>query len=184
MKIKDFSIITSGINSRRSIKGDVFYLQARDFMNDSSLDKKIKPSIDNSPRLGKHILHKGDVLVLSKGHNGFNAYTFQEDKSPSVASSIFLVIREIDKVLVPEYLCWYLNLKNTQDLLINMSRGSALPAINKVMVEELAIPLVGVEIQEKIIELDRLKKRETILTNQLDKLKSQKLEINLKGIIK
>lgn len=184
MKIKDFSIITSGVNSKRSIDGDVYYLQARDFIDGYNLDDLMTPSISSSLKLVKHYLNKGDVLVLSKGHNGFKAYVYGGDKAPAVASSIFLVIRNVDKIVLSEYLCWYLNLKATQDFLVNLSRGSALPAINKSMVEDVSVPVVGLEVQRKIVDLDNLKRKETLLVSKLDGLKSQKLELKLKEIIR
>lgn len=181
MKLGQIASITSGINERRNPQGSIYYLSASDFVAPHTLDPLLEPSIMPSPKLERHFLSKGDVIILSKGHHGFIAHSYQAIKQPAVASSIFMVLRNINPRVLPEYVAWYINLKSTQSELINFSRGSALPAINKSILSELDIQVPDLEIQQKIVELDRLKKAETHIINQLDELKTIELEILLKN---
>ncbi len=183
MKLSQITSITSGINERRNPQGSIYYLSASDFIAPHTLDPLLEPSIMPSPKLEKHFLNKGDVIILSKGHHGFVAHSYQAIKEPAVASSIFMVLRDINPKVLPEYLAWYINLKATQKELINFSRGSALPAINKRILSDLKIQIPDLETQRKIVRLDSLKKAETKIINKLDQLKTIELEIVLKNKI-
>jgi restriction endonuclease S subunit len=180
MKLSHLATLASGINQKRHPQGNVYYLQARDFIENDLLDSNLKPSIVGYPKLESHYLQKGDVLILSKGHHGFNAFVYNEHKAPAVASSIFLVLKKINPKIIPEFLVWYVNLESTQQQLIGSSRGSALPSINKKILSELVIPVPELQMQKDIIALSKLKQEESKLIEQIDILKSKALEINLK----
>jgi restriction endonuclease S subunit len=180
MKLSQLANIASGTNQKRHPQGTIYYLQARDFVEDDLLDEYLKPSILGYPKLESHYLSKGNVLVLAKGHHGFNAFVYNKEKAPAVASSIFLVLKEIDYKVLPEYLMWYINLESTQQRLINSGRGSALPAINKKILAELEVPVPEFQIQKDVVALSKLKVKESELIKQLDLLKSKALEISLK----
>ncbi|WP_340066496.1 restriction endonuclease subunit S [Ascidiimonas aurantiaca] len=183
MKLSQLTNIASGLNQKRHPQGTVYYLQARDFVENDKLDKHLKPSIVEYPKLESHYLLKGDVLVLAKGHHGFNAFVYNKEKAPAVASSIFLVLKEIDDKVLPEYLMWYINLESTQQQLINSGRGSALPSINKKILADLEVPVPELQIQKDVVALSELKAEESKLVKQLDFLKSKALQINLKECI-
>ena len=180
MNLSQIASISSGINERKNPQGSIYYLGGSDFIAPHALDPLLEPSLMPSSKLEKHFLNKGDVLILSKGHHGFVAHSYQAIKQPAVASSIFMVLRDIASSVLPEYVAWYINLKTTQKELINFSRGSALPAINKKILSELAIEVPDLKTQKTIVAIDQLKKQESILTKQLDNLKTIQLEILLK----
>ena len=183
MKLNEIADITSGINERRNPQGTVFYLGGSDFIENHLLDPLMVPSVVYSSKLDKHFLEKGNVLVLAKGHNGFSAHCYQGIKYPAVASSIFMVLRNIKSNILPEYLAWYINLRSTQEILTSCGRGSALPAINKKILEGLDIELTDLKSQEQIVALDKLKKRELKLILKLESLKDVKFEYQLKSKI-
>jgi len=183
MYLDNITDISSGVNQKKHPQGTVFYLQARDFVNHNTLISTLKPSVLENDKLKSHYLRKNDILVLSKGHHGFNAYVYSEDKKPAVASSIFLILRNINENISSQYLSWYLNLESTQHYLISVSRGSALPAINKKILAQLEIPIPEKSIQEKVVALSGLRKKEAMLIQKLNDLKSKELEIQLKELI-
>lgn len=181
MKLSDIAKITSGVNGRRNPEGSIYFLSARDFTNSHEIDSQIEPSLMPSSKMDRHFLEKGDVLVLSKGHHGFTAHSYQGEKQPAVASSIFMVLKNIKPMVIPKYLVWFINLSTTQKELITLSRGSVLPAINKTILGDLMINIPDIETQHKIVALDQLKKQETKIINQLDQLKTTQLELQLKS---
>ncbi len=180
MKLNQLVSIASGVNGKRNPQGDVFYLGASDFLDSHTIDPFIKPSLINSPKWERHYLNIGDVIVLSKGHHDFSAYYLDGNLNPVVASSVFLVLRDIKPNVLPQYLVWYINLETTQNELKNYARGSALPAINRKILGELQIDVPAKEVQKNIVSLSRLKKEETELLQKLDYLKSAQLESLLK----
>ncbi len=181
MKLSDIAKITSGINGRRNPEGSIYYLSARDFISSHEIDTHIAPSLMPSSKMDRHFLEKGDVLVLSKGHHGFTAHTYQGEKQPAVASSIFMVLKNIESTVIPEYLMWFINLSTTQNELIKYGRGSVLPAINKTILGDLMIDVPDLESQHKIVALDQLKKQETKIIKELDHLRVLQLELMLKS---
>lgn len=183
MKLSQIAHISSGTNDRRNPQGSIYFLGAGDFIALHTLNPFIKPSVIPSSKLERHYLEKGDVLVLAKGHNGFPAHCYQGIKNPAVASSIFLVLKNIKIKVLPEYLAWYINLDATQNELENQARGTALPAINKKILGDLMIEVPEIETQHRIVALDQLKKQETKIIHELDDLKSMHLQILLKNKI-
>lgn len=179
MNINQLASISSGINQRKNPQGTVYYLGGSDFTATHLLDPLLEPSVMYSKKLEKHYLQKGDLLIISKGHHGFIAHCYQGIKQPAVASSIFLVLKNIHQSVLPEYLAWYINLEKTQIQLIKLGRGSALPAINKTILGDITIRVPNIKTQEYIVALDKLKKLETNIIQQLDDLKASKLQILL-----
>ena len=183
MKLKEVALISSGINERRNPQGTIYYIGASDFVGPNLLNNHIKPSVMPSPKLEKHFLHKNDVVVLGKGHNGFVAHTIVDNSKLMVASSVFMVLRNIHTSILPKYIAWYINLESTQKELRGYSRGTALPAINRTILGDLDIKVPSLIIQKQIVKVDELKKQESKLTTQLDQLKTIQLELLLKNKI-
>lgn len=185
MKIHEIANINSGINQAKHPDADVFLLQAGDFDNEFKVLPSVEATILKTERLQKHYLSAGDLLILARGRNGFNAYIYDGSKSPAVAAAVFLVLKIKDNLkLNPRYLAWYINLSSTQEMLISTSRGSALPAINKSILRELEIAIPPLSVQQHIVALYDLKKDESSILKKLDELKTKELEIKLKELIK
>ena len=180
MKITQICSIASGVNSRRHPQGTVYFLGASDFVDPYTVDPYMTPGLLASSKLKKHYLQAGDVVVLAKGHHGFTAHYINCSLQPAVASSVFLVLREIQATVLPEYLVWYINLESTQNELKTFARGSALPAINRKILGDLQIQVPALEVQRNIVSLSRLKKEESQLIQKLDYLKTTQLELLLK----
>ena len=178
-QIKQIAKITSGIYLKGKPSGDVFNLQARDVDENFRFRKGLTPTAFSDLKVGKHYLHQGDVLVASKG-NDFFAVVYNEEYFPAVASSIFLVIRNLDthKVL-PEYLSWFINHPKTQHYFKSVSKGTSLPTINKDHLASLEIPLPSVEKQKKIVLFDNLKSRRKKLITQICDLKEKLIDQQL-----
>lgn len=183
MKLKEITTISSGINERRNPQGVVYYLGASDFVDFHTINPLIEPSLMPSLKLEKHFLTKNDIVVLAKGHHGFIAHTIIDDSKLMVASSVFMVLRNTITSVDPRYITWYINLESTQKELRGYSRGTALPAINRTILGDLEIDIPPLNIQKQIVAIDKLKKQESRLTKQLDKLKTIQLELLLKNKI-
>ena len=182
-QIKHIAKITSGVYLKGKPSGDVFNLQARDVDEDFRFRKGLSPTAFSDVKTKKHYLHKGDVLVVSKGGDFF-AVVYNEEYSPAVASSIFLVIRnpDLDKV-VPEYLSWYINHPKTQHFFKSVSKGTSLSTINKGHLASLEIPLPSLEKQKKIVLFEELKSRRNKLINQIAALKEKLINQQLLNLV-
>ena len=182
-QIKEVSKITSGIYLKGKPSGDIFNLQARDVDENFKFKKGLSPTAFSDAKVEKHYLRKGDVLVASKG-NDFFAVVYNEEYSPAVASSIFLVVRNTDPhEVLPEYLSWFINHPKTQHFFKKVSKGTSLPTINKHHLASLEIPLPSVEKQEKIVLFDNLKSKRKRLITQLNDLKERLIDQQLLNTI-
>ncbi len=181
IKLKEIAIINTGIYDKPTISGNVIYLQAGMFEQDGNLREGIRPNIFMEDLSSKHILMQGDVLLNAKGTKNF-AVPYDTQIGPAVASSTFLVIRPKSKLsarIFPLYLCWYLNLPRTQAYLGYEAQGSFMPSISKSALQDLTIPLPELPVQERILNVYRLREKEKKLVQQLEALRDQLIQHNL-----
>lgn len=181
VKLSEIAIINTGIYEKPTISGNVIYLQAGMFEQDGSLRDGTEPNIMMDDLTSKHILLRGDVLLNAKGSNNF-AVPYHANMGIAVASSTFLVIRPKAKMagqIVPEYLCWYLNQSTTQAYLKYEAQGSSMTSISKRTLQDLMVPLPALVIQERILNVYRLREKEKRLMQQLEDLRDQLIQHTL-----
>ena len=171
--LKDVADIRTGVYARPHNQGEVTYLQSNNFNEEGELTKIHPPELPLSDISEKHLLKTGDILFSAKGSRNF-AFLFNSKTGLSVASSTFFVIKikkEYEQKIMPAYLSWYLNHPKTKELLQLKARGSKMPSISKGDLQELEIRVPAVELQQKIIKIDELRKSQNKLLNQIKEFK-------------
>lgn len=179
IKIKDIGRITSGLYAKSVAGGDVYCLQGRDFNSYRQLIGNVKPTAFKDATIEKHFLDHGDVLIAVKGFDYF-AFTYKNEVTPAVASSMFMVLRHIDtSKALPDFVTWYINHPYTQSYLSTAAKGTSIQSINKKTIEHLKIPLPSIKKQHLIVEAALLLKEERAIGEALrilkDKLINQQL---------
>ena len=102
-----------------------------------------------------------------------------------MASPSFLIIRIDDPTrILPEYLCGFLNLPSTRQLLTAQAQGSAIASLSKADLEEFEIPLLTLERQRACIALTRLHRREQALYKAIAERRRQITDYKLTKIYK
>ncbi len=167
--LRDVTCLKSGVFAKPDTNASLYFVQGNDFDSHKKWKSNLKPVLEITESLKKHILKKEDVLFLSKGREFF-AVKYDGRYSPAVASSAFLVLKVSERIL-PDFLVWFLNHPKTNSLLNQLSSGSALPMLSKSALGEIEIPLLSLEDQQKIITIDKLKKREEALQQKIQALK-------------
>ncbi|MEI3004219.1 MAG: restriction endonuclease subunit S [Victivallales bacterium] len=89
-----------------------------------------------------------------------------------IAAAPLLRLRLRSNVLLPEFLAWYLRQKTAQVYFEGNAQGSAMRMVGIDVLENLMIPVIPLEKQQKIIELVELFERERELAQKLIALKS------------
>ncbi|MCX6249825.1 MAG: restriction endonuclease subunit S [Bacteroidetes bacterium] len=174
--IIEIASIQTGVYAQTSSNGHFYYIQARHFDHNRQFITAVKPELSFDEKLEKHILHKGDVLVAAKGYDRF-AVAYSNIPHPAVASSMFIVLRIIDKnQILPEYLAWFINHPKTQNILSLSSKGTALPSVTKDDVGKLEILIPSIEQQKSVLKLYELFQKERQLKLQLDALSTSKIQ--------
>lgn len=169
-KIKHIAKIQTGVFAKPGYVGDIVYLQSKYFTNEGELLRTLIPDILFDKISNKHILNAGDILFAAKGNKNFAACFIQKNFS-AVASTSFFVIRLTVSDVLPKYLTWYLNQSHIIEFLKSKAIGTSTQSISKVALGELEIIIPSIKKQIIILEIDRLKKKEKIITEKITTLK-------------
>lgn len=158
--------ISSGFSFRSRVKddpdGDLFIIQMKDLDDHYSVVRSGLIKIDSRMIRVKDYLQNGDILFLSKGLHNY-AIEYRLNLPKAVASSAFFVLRPDKNRVIPGYLAWYINQPPVQQYLRENMAGTYIPNINKSTVEGIMVSLPPLHIQENIITVDLLRKKEHAL---------------------
>jgi len=177
-KLGEIAYIRSGVFCKPDVDGGVRYLQSTDYdANRELIPRSANTTMVNGyDKSDKHILKPGEILFSSKGVNNYFAFFSGDTPYPCIASTIFFVITVMDKgVILPEFLCWYLNKPVIGNTIKASSMGSDIRSISKRTIEELEIAIPPMEKQRLIVETDGLMKEEIRLQNRIAQLRDQLL---------
>ena len=181
--IKDITHIQTGLFAKPSGIGELVYLQSKHFDEYGQIHAVLHPDLIAEGVSEKHLLKEGDVLFAAKGTKNFAA-VFENHQEPSVASTSFFVIRPTDKKLLPQYLDWVLNSHSTQTLLKGQAIGTSIPSISKQVLENLEITVPGIEIQQAILQITKLRNKEKSLKLEIETLREKQIQQQIINAIK
>jgi restriction endonuclease S subunit len=111
---------------------------------------------------------------VSKGVNNY-AIVIDQISFPVVASATFFIIKVDERVIIPEYLAWYMNQKEAQNYFSEKKAGTYIPNLNKQDILELPLKVPPLKTQKAIAKT-------AMLLNQEIKI-LEKLKINRKELI-
>ena len=180
-KISHIAKVLSGAYIKIVPEGEIKYLQVNDF-NDEK--ESSFATIDLDYKTQRHLLKDGDILFAAKGDYNFSII-YCTRMGASVASSSFLVIRINDKAVVnPEYLCWFLNKKDTLSILKNHAVGTAIQSIGKSVVGNCEIDIPPMLVQKMVVEVANLQQQELLLYREIAKKRELLTQKQIMEIIK
>jgi len=172
MQLKKIANIQSGYISRGKIEpredGTHFLLQARN-VDAERLTYKADNLVCFGPDLSRKdwVLKTDDVLFMTRGVRNYSIL-IKEIPDRVLAAACFFIVRVSSDLLLPYYLCWYLNQAQVKHYLSRHSgRGVHMPVVRRSVLENLNIPIPPIEIQVKIGELDVLLRNEMELLDKL-----------------
>ena len=176
VKLKDIATIQTGVYLKSAPSPDTCYLQVNDFDEEGNIRPTVRPTTTVSSKAARHLLTESDLLL---------AAIAPTQLGPCVASPSFLIIRIDDPTrILPEYLCGFLNLPSTRQLLTAQAQGSAIASLSKADLEEFEIPLPPLERQRACIALTRLHRREQALYKAIAERRRQITDYKLTKIYK
>jgi restriction endonuclease S subunit len=161
--------IHAGFSFRGKVKsdpsGDLSVIQMKDLENDYLSIAHGLTKIQSGKINGRYLKHD-DILFLAKGSNNF-AIVYDLGLPKAIAASAFFILRPDHYKIIPAYLAWYINQPSVQQFLKGNMAGTYVPNINKSTLEAIMIALPPKAVQEKIVHIDRLRKKEQALVNQI-----------------
>lgn len=146
-------------------QGDVRFVQIKEVKGQTSLRSENLPRMQWQGCGEPPLLAEGDILIPARGEH-YDAAVI-DGVLPSIATSQLFVLHPCSKNISSEYLGWYLNQPAARNYFRANSTGTSIPMLNKTTLGALLVPVPPLEIQRKIVALQRLWEQEKRLTEQL-----------------
>lgn len=193
-QLSDIANIRAGYTFRESVKevddGNAHIVQIKDarkaleLSGDHQLLPDYLPTINWSGN--QKICADVECVILPvRGEYTCAAYINNQspDAKPLIVSSQFLLLTPKDDSLNAEYLCWALNQSFAQHYFKQESRGTKMSMLTMASVGDLKMPLPSVDVQEKIIQLNRLWEREKKVMKSLLQNREQLLKATFQQLL-
>lgn len=139
-------------------------------------------SIDLEDINPNQLLNKGDILFMAKGNNNFA--TLYDSEKPAVAVSLFFIVRPNPNLVNPEFLTWFLNSSSAQSYFHEQRLGASVGNIRKDALESLEVVLPSLERQDQIANLNKLMRKEKLITTEYLEKKELFLNQTMLNILK
>ena len=186
-RIQTIATVKTGYSFRtrieREAQGTVAVIQMKDLRGDGVVDcgQLVRTEVEGLDK--HHCVRRGDIVFRSRGLVNTSAI-LSEDLGEAVVAAPLLWIRVHEQVVLPEYLNWYLNQREAQAWFSSHAGGSAQLIIRKQVVDELELPLPDMSSQLRIVELDALARRESVLLRELASRKEKQMSAVLMRIVR
>ncbi|SPD63248.1 conserved protein of unknown function [Cupriavidus taiwanensis] len=169
-KLADLAEVRMGYSFRSRLEpllaGDVSVIQMKD-IDDADLFRPEGLARIAMPELReRHFVMEGDLLFRSRGGSN-SAALVAAPLGRTVLAAPMMLIRPYSPGIMPAYLQWFINLPATQSVLASQAAGTAVKMIGKAVLEELAVAVPPLAVQQKIVEIGRLAAAEARLATML-----------------
>lgn len=186
-QLGDIANIRAGYTFRESVKevddGNAHIVQIKDARKALQLSGGLQLLAEYLPGINwqgnQKIFADAECVILPvRGEYTRAAYINNQglDTKPIIVSSQFLILTSKDNSLGAEYLCWALNQPFSQNYFKQESRGTRISMLSRASVSDLKLPLPSLDLQEKIVHLNRLWEREQELMKNLLQNREQLLK--------
>lgn len=186
--LKEIADIRTGCSFRSrlepDIDGNTLVVQLKELSEKNTIDISTAVRINMSEISENYLLQKGDLVFRSRGMDS-TAAIMDIISNNIILSAPFQRIRLYNRLeILSEYLLWYINSKESQTYLAANKTGTSVSMISTAVLADLPVIVPPVEIQQKIIEINRLSEKEIELQEELIKKKKLLTETILLNVIR
>ena len=173
----DIASVSTAYPFRRRVEserdGDVAVIQMRNVdVAEGGLVTAAIRLRNQDGRYDRYLLREGDLLFQARGSRYPAALVGGGVRG--IAASGLHVIRPVRSRVLPEYLAWWLNHPVSQGRLAkDVARGTYIPFVAKRDLEAFHVAMPPAELQARIVDIDRLCRRERDLQERLETLNRQ-----------
>ena len=186
-KISNIATIRLGYHFRGKIiadsNGAISVIQMKDINEDLTIGWDSLMKVAQEKYNEAAYVHEGEILFANRGNANYAAVVDQDRRNAIAVSNFFIIKLKTDRV-TPEYLTWYINQRLAQKYFDQHRAGSYIPTMRGEWLNELQVSVPPLDIQKKVVELDRLQKKEADLCMKIQKKKTEIIEIVLNRKIK
>jgi restriction endonuclease S subunit len=123
-------------------------------------------------KYSRYLLQAGDLLFQSRGNS--HPVAMVDPGIRGIAAAGLHTIRPDAEAVLPGYLAWWLNHPTSQARFRDeLARGTHVPFISVRDLADFPVPVPPLEVQRRIVEVERLHARERALNTQLMTLTQQ-----------
>ena len=177
VKLQDLVSIRSGMvvpktaNNDENLLTDAFVrmIGTSDFDEDLILRNNLEPNVLYKDSIAKNYLQHNEILFNAKGKRFF-ASLFTGQYENTIASAVFLILSLSSDEVIPQYLVWFLNHPETLKIYKSKQSTQVMPAITKQELGDLGIIIPDFDTQNKIVEIDQLKRDRVRVQKELMQL--------------
>jgi restriction endonuclease S subunit len=159
--------------------GSCRIIRIGDIRDDGSFGNRDFPRIEPNEILDDSLFLKpGDVLFPNRGMRT-TAVVFDEDDPHTIVGAQFYVLHPDTRRILPDFLAWTLRTSEAARHFAVRRKGTLVQTLQRIDLEELAIPLPPLAVQEKIVAVYQLSLVADALERRLTELRSIYLEQSL-----
>jgi len=178
-RLKDIAKVQIGYQLRGRLVNDSNgthrIIQMRDVGHDGIFDVETLARFTPNGNAGRYIVTSGAVLFQSRGNTNM-AWTVRAVPDNTLACNHFFIVIPDHRLVLPEYLTWYLNATPVQALLKSTAQGTTMMLVPKAVFDHIEVELPSLEVQESVARLDSLRRKEQRLVSKLDAKRGMLIE--------
>ncbi|MDP8227025.1 MAG: restriction endonuclease subunit S [Candidatus Celaenobacter polaris] len=142
-------------------------LTLKSLSNNGAIDLNKIESIYFSKTIDKKYLSQKDDIVI-RFSEPFTSCLITENETNLIIPSSLCRIRITSQDIMPSFLTWYLNSSFFNKQITKHIQTSTINIISMKMINNIEIPLIGMDTQKKITDIQNLVTRYINLTNELE----------------
>lgn len=172
MKLYEIADVLVGHLFREKVEqvenGSYRVVQLRDITEEGTINWDCLARTNLDSEKVTEFIQQGDILIRAKGAH--HSATFVDRMEEKVtAPSFFYIIRIHNGHIDPEYLTWYLNQSPSRQYFSEYAAGTGIRHLTRNSLENIPVEIPAIDIQRKIVELNRLNQREKQLVHAIQK---------------
>lgn len=168
----------------QDLNGNVLVVQLKELSEKNTIDLSTAVKINMQELSENYILKKDDLVFRSRGLD-MTAAIMTEETDNAILSAPFQRIRinNVEQILA-EYLLWYINSKEAQAYFAMNKTGTSVSMVSTAVLADLPVTIPPIDMQKKIIEINKLSVKEIELQEELIKKKKLLTETVLLNVIR
>ena len=165
--LRDICTVQIGYTVRRRIRraqDGVLTVQLRDVPPNGRVDPAGLTRLQVEAVSERYLVGRGDVLFRSRSES--NTATVLDDRfqEPALAMLPLFILRPNRDVVLAEFVAWAINQPRAQRHFDRFARGTNMRMIPRAVLTYLQVTLPGLDVQDKVVALDALARRERTLS--------------------
>ncbi|MEK4100130.1 restriction endonuclease subunit S [Bacillus sp. FSL E2-0195] len=135
---------------------------------------------------GKYLLKKGEILFKKSQSSQYAAGIFSEGPDNLVPSIHFFILSINEKskdIVIPEYVAWYLGEDVVRKYFQSIAAGMVTATIKKSDLATLEIKIPPIDVQRKLIKIQRLALEERKIMEEFIYLREQQIKNALTNLV-